>query len=191
MKTLMGGNGNDPCFQGLRFAEVPKPTKQLKANALENVGSICWARAVLDRNRINEALVLIDQRRPSLLASSKTLDHEVDIVARRRPTPYVRVCRGFLGRSRGFAWYRGGAWTTLRPELLQFAYLPLAWLAGSGSRTTSERIQDFLPTCSADCWHLGPRLYPAACRNSAHPDITLKGCSKGGVARQRTSPSYR
>jgi len=61
VKILARGHSNEPGAQGGNLAEIRQLGEELQANALEDVCRVLRGRAVLDGDRINEVLVLIDQ----------------------------------------------------------------------------------------------------------------------------------
>jgi hypothetical protein len=96
--SLVVGHLQEPFRQCPRLAQFRKAREQFQASCLKNIGGICGGQSVLDRNRIDQRLVLIDQQGPSFFAPSQALRDKMPIIAGSR--------RGILGsgQNAGTCW---------------------------------------------------------------------------------------
>src|SRR2546426_6490337 len=83
VERLVRRNRDEPAAQRRRFSKMGQLREQLETYRLKNVAGILGTRAVLDRNRVDEVLVLINQCRPCLLVAIEARLHETFVTPSR------------------------------------------------------------------------------------------------------------
>src|SRR5206468_1873366 len=75
-RAFVGGDLNQPFGQRPRLAQAWKLRQQLDADLLKDVGRFVGRESVLDRNRVDQPFVLVQQRRPCLVVALEASAHE-------------------------------------------------------------------------------------------------------------------
>ena len=96
MEGLVRRHLDHPAAQRFRFAKPRQLGEQFKADRLENVRGVLRGRAVLQRNRVDQVLVLRDQRRPRLLVAVQTRANQPRIAPCKYPDCRTGVSRVFF-----------------------------------------------------------------------------------------------
>ncbi len=105
MEALVIAGLHQPFRQGAVFAEARQLGKQVHTDGLKDVGRILM-HAELDRNRVDEILVLVDQRRPGfLIALQAARRSAARRRSRHRPLGRSSCCRScHRTPASGFRW---------------------------------------------------------------------------------------
>ena len=89
--TLVGGHPDQPSLQGFGIAQPWQFVKQIQADRLENIGRVLVRRAVAERDRIDQALVAIQQSAPRALVAGQAIRDQARIAPFRRRLVHWRA----------------------------------------------------------------------------------------------------